>query len=222
MPKAKAATEVVKVVTKTEDTPPQQSENEKSVDAPKKEKVRRSTRISKKRALLKLDPKAPPKSGAVLYIGHIPHGFYEEQMRGFFSQFGEITRVRLSRSIKTGKSKHYAFVEFQFPQVAVIAAEAMNNYLMNGKILKVHVMPDEDLHDKMMIGSNRKFTKVPRGKVEREKRDQERTEDQKKERMSKLLKRDDTRRKKISEAGIEYDFAGYEATIPEKCSHKKF
>jgi hypothetical protein len=69
------------------------------------------------------------------------------------------------------------------------------------QILKVHVMPDKDLHDKMMIGSNRKFTKVPRGKVEREKRDQERTEDQKKERMSKLLKRDDTRRKKISEVG---------------------
>ena len=42
--------------------------------------------------------------------------------------------MRLSRSIKTGKSKHYAFVEFQFPQVAVIAAEAMNNYLMNGKV----------------------------------------------------------------------------------------
>jgi len=46
--------EVVEVVMKTEDTPPQQPENEKSVDAPKKEKVRRSTRISKKRALLKV------------------------------------------------------------------------------------------------------------------------------------------------------------------------
>jgi len=36
----------------------------------------------------------------VIYIGHIPHGFYEEQMRGFFSQFGIVTRVRLSRSKK--------------------------------------------------------------------------------------------------------------------------
>ena len=36
----------------------------------------------------------------MIYIGHIPHGFYEEQMRGFFSQFGIVTRVRLSRSKK--------------------------------------------------------------------------------------------------------------------------
>jgi nucleolar protein 15 len=36
----------------------------------------------------------------VIYIGRIPHGFYEEQMRGFFEQFGEITRLRLSRNKK--------------------------------------------------------------------------------------------------------------------------
>ena len=34
----------------------------------------------------------------VLYIGHVPHGFYEQQMRGYFSQFGEVTRLRLSRN----------------------------------------------------------------------------------------------------------------------------
>ena len=30
--------------------------------------------------------RGPPSDGAVLYLGHIPHGFYEEQMRGFFGQ----------------------------------------------------------------------------------------------------------------------------------------
>ena len=28
---------------------------------------------------------------SVVYVGHIPHGFYEEQMRGFFSQFGDVS-----------------------------------------------------------------------------------------------------------------------------------
>lgn len=51
-------------------------------------------------------------------------------MRGFFSQFGEVTRLKLSRNKKTGASKHYAFVEFKFPAVAKIVAETMNNYLM--------------------------------------------------------------------------------------------
>lgn len=34
----------------------------------------------------------------VVYLGHIPHGFYEEQMTDYFKQFGEITRVRVARS----------------------------------------------------------------------------------------------------------------------------
>eukprot|EP00516_Mucochytrium_quahogii_P007505 CAMPEP_0203746584 /NCGR_PEP_ID=MMETSP0098-20131031/1984_1 /ASSEMBLY_ACC=CAM_ASM_000208 /TAXON_ID=96639 /ORGANISM=" , Strain NY0313808BC1" /LENGTH=178 /DNA_ID=CAMNT_0050634737 /DNA_START=33 /DNA_END=566 /DNA_ORIENTATION=- len=36
----------------------------------------------------------------VVYLGHIPHGFYEEQMKGFFSQFGNVKQLRLSRSKK--------------------------------------------------------------------------------------------------------------------------
>lgn len=38
-----------------------------------------------------------PKTGTV-YLGRIPHGFYEEEMRSYFSQFGEVTRLRLSRN----------------------------------------------------------------------------------------------------------------------------
>jgi len=34
----------------------------------------------------------------VIYVGHIPHGFYEQELRGFFSQFGTVTRVKLARS----------------------------------------------------------------------------------------------------------------------------
>lgn len=59
-------------------------------------------------------PSAPaPKKSSVIYLGRIPHGFYEEQMRGYFEQFGEVTRLRLSRSKKTAKSRGYAFIEFK-------------------------------------------------------------------------------------------------------------
>ena len=34
----------------------------------------------------------------VVYLSRIPHGFYEDQMRAYFSQFGEISRLRLSRN----------------------------------------------------------------------------------------------------------------------------
>jgi nucleolar protein 15 len=58
---------------------------------------------------------------------------------GFFSQFGKLTRVRLSRSKKSGKAKHYAFLEFQYPEVAQVAAEAMNGYFLFSQKLDVKV-----------------------------------------------------------------------------------
>jgi len=36
----------------------------------------------------------------VVYLGHIPYGFFEDQIKGFFSQFGEVTRLKLARSKK--------------------------------------------------------------------------------------------------------------------------
>ncbi|XP_015686850.1 MKI67 FHA domain-interacting nucleolar phosphoprotein-like, partial [Protobothrops mucrosquamatus] len=36
----------------------------------------------------------------VVYVGHIPRGLYESQLKQYFSQFGTVTRLRLSRSKK--------------------------------------------------------------------------------------------------------------------------
>ncbi len=62
----------------------------------------------------------------VIYIGHLPFGFFEQQLKGFFSQFGTVTRVRVSRNPKTGRSRHYGFVEFLEREVAAIAADTMD------------------------------------------------------------------------------------------------
>lgn len=37
---------------------------------------------------------------------------------------------------QSGRSKGYAFIEFLHPEVAKIAAETMNNYLMFNRLLK--------------------------------------------------------------------------------------
>lgn len=81
-----------------------------------------------------------------MYIGHIPHGFYEEEMKAYFSQFGRVVKIRLARSIQTGNHKGYGFIEFDNIEVARIAAETMNNYLMFNRILKCHLIPKEKLH----------------------------------------------------------------------------
>lgn len=79
----------------------------------------------------------------MVFIKNLPHGFFEEQLTKYFRQFGEVTRLRLARSKKTGGSKGYAFVEFEFPEVAEYAADAMNNYLMFKKIVKAQSIPPE-------------------------------------------------------------------------------
>lgn len=56
-------------------------------------------KLSKPTTPNKTDKTLYPDRG-VVYLAHIPHGFYEEEMKGFFGQFGHITRIRLVRSHK--------------------------------------------------------------------------------------------------------------------------
>ncbi|XP_014203981.1 MKI67 FHA domain-interacting nucleolar phosphoprotein-like [Copidosoma floridanum] len=88
----------------------------------------------------------------VVYIGHIPHGFFENEMKEYFEQFGTVTHVRVARSRKTGKSRGYGYVEFKEPEVAKIAAETMNNYLMCGRLLKTTYIPPEKQHRGFFLG----------------------------------------------------------------------
>ena len=47
-----------------------------------------------------LEDVPPEAQRGVLYLGHIPFGFYEDALEAFFTQFGLVTRLRLSRNSK--------------------------------------------------------------------------------------------------------------------------
>ncbi|VAH44094.1 unnamed protein product [Triticum turgidum subsp. durum] len=111
----------------------------------------------------------PENTATVLYIGHIPHGFYEDQMQGFFQQFGAVKRVRIARNHKTGKSKHYGFIEFENPEVAKIVADEMNNYLLFEHTLQIAPVPLEKVHAKLWKGVRKGFVPVDRVAIERKK-----------------------------------------------------
>lgn len=69
------------------------TEKDDTLETPKKEKNDSTENLPE--VELQYNSKA-----GVIYIGQIPHGFYEDEMEGFFSQFGKIRRVRLVRSKK--------------------------------------------------------------------------------------------------------------------------
>jgi len=94
-----------------------------------------SNKERKMRSLEKLD-NVRKSDGGVVYVGHLPHGFYEDQIKKYSSQFGTVKGVKVSRSKKTGRSKGFGFIEFENKEVAKIVADTMNNYLMFDRLVK--------------------------------------------------------------------------------------
>lgn len=99
--------------------------------------------LKKKRRVKRAAVKKRSREGrGVIYLGHIPHGFYENEMKKYFSQFGLVTNIALSRSKRSGRSQGFAFIEFLSREVAKIAAESMNNYIMFSRVLKCELLPE--------------------------------------------------------------------------------
>jgi len=172
---------------------------------------------AKSRQKLAKKSKALPKGegSAVVYLGHIPHGFYEDQMRGFFSQFGEIKRLRLSRSKKTGRSRGYAFVEFQSPEISKIVADTMDNYFLADSYLVCNVLSRTQVHDKLFDGADSTFRKVPWRTIAKQQANKGRTEEQKVKHARKVLDKAEAKRAKLAAAGIEYEFAGVSLDVSQ-------
>ncbi|KAK5861535.1 hypothetical protein PBY51_022926 [Eleginops maclovinus] len=180
--------------------PKQESEFKKKVQEAKKNKSSKESRL------------AP----GVVYVGHLPHGLFEPQLKSYFEQFGKVLRLRLSRSKKTGGSKGYAFVEFDCDEVAKIVAETMNNYLMGERLIKCHVVPPEKVHEKLFVGSQKIFQKPSLPAVSRYNKSH--TEEQVTKMKDKLLRKEAKLRKRIAAHGIDYDFPGFAAQVPKKKS----
>ncbi|KAM5265431.1 MKI67 FHA domain-interacting nucleolar phosphoprotein isoform 1-T1 [Hipposideros larvatus] len=139
----------------------------------------------------------------VIYVGHLPPALYETQIRAYFSQFGTVTRFRLSRSKRTGNSRGYAFVEFESEDVAKIVAETMNNYLFGERLLKCHTIPPEKVHEELFREWHVPF-KPSYPAVKRY--NQNRTLLQRLRMEERFKKKEKLLRKRLAKKGIDYDF----------------
>ncbi|KAL8870974.1 MAG: hypothetical protein Q9174_003104 [Haloplaca sp. 1 TL-2023] len=164
-------------------------------------KLPKSKDLPKKLKAIKDTSEGP----GVVYVGRIPHGFYEHQMRAYFSQFGPISRLRLSRNRTTGASKHYAFIEFESASVAKIVAETMDTYLMFGHILKCKVVPPEEAHENLWKGANKRFKKVPWNKIEGKKMEKAVGRKQWEKRVENEQKRRSKKAEKAKSFGYEFE-----------------
>jgi RNA recognition motif-containing protein len=153
----------------------------------------------------------------LIRLSGLPYGFFERELFSYFSQFGVVTRLKLIRSKKTGGSRGYAYIEFEDEDVARIAAETMNGYLMFRSLIKSRLMDRNKIDtEKLFKNWKRVFTvKTPKQKralYNRLKSDEQINKGNQR-RAKKLLKQQN----KLAAAGIKYDLTDF---IPLKAMKK--
>ncbi|KAK4534243.1 hypothetical protein CDCA_CDCA01G0268 [Cyanidium caldarium] len=102
----------------------------------------------------------PPVDGGladVVYVGHLPHGFYESELHDYFSQYGAVLQVRVARSARTGRCRGYGWVRFADAVAAQRAVDAMHGYFMLGRVLVVQRVPPERAHPELFRAGRRRF-----------------------------------------------------------------
>ncbi|XP_050431948.1 uncharacterized protein LOC126840331 [Adelges cooleyi] len=170
-------------------------------------------------------PKTTHERG-VVYLGHIPHGFYENEMKQYFSQFGEVTNINLPKSKKTGRARGFGFVEFEFPEVAKVVAETMNNYLMHKKIIKAKYLSPDEIRKTTFRYCNKKSIPLVIKNRSIQRKIMERPLDPEREEKSKMAleKRLKAFKKKLNNKGISYEIQMFNPETPKqsnKMSKKK-
>ena len=198
-------------------------EEEDEIMQESEESLARKRKLEKKKENRK-QKKAIKKQSRVVFVGHLPYGFFETQLLKFFEQFGSVSRVRVSRNPKTGNFRHYAFLEFEDPEVAEIAATSMDGYVLYNRRLVCHIVELSKIHKNMF----RAPPKVPT--LARKRRAFASAMQSRLGHLSvaasagryktgvlkDLVKREDLKRRNIEKAGIEYDFPGFKSILAQK------
>lgn len=130
-----------------------------------------------------------------IYLGRIPHGFYESEIKSYFSQFGTVEQVHIPRNKKTSRFKHYAFVEFKESAVAKIAQETMDNYLLMNHQLVCKLVDS-------VKSARKSFKFINWKKLEEKKRSNQSLE----KRLERIALKKKEKMEKLQELGIDYSF----------------
>ena len=180
----------------------EEEEEEKNIKKNKKREIQNEEGIS-----------SNPSTG-VIYVGHLPWGFLDDNLKKYFSQFGNITRIISPKSSKTGRSVGYAFIEFEDEETARIAAKTMNNYILFEKILKCSFVENKKKYDRIFLKWKKKFEFKERYKIQCEKM-KKKNKEEIKTMIQGLLDREEQRREKMKELGIKYEYKGFKEIVDE-------
>ncbi|HIJ79360.1 MAG: RNA-binding protein [Desulfobulbaceae bacterium] len=73
-----------------------------------------------------------------IYVGNLPHGVEEDELRGIFSEYGEIASISLIKDRFSGQSKGFGFVDMPNNSEADKVIKSLNKTTMQGRTIKVN------------------------------------------------------------------------------------
>jgi RNA recognition motif-containing protein len=80
-----------------------------------------------------------------IYVGNMSYGTSEEVINGLFSEFGEVSSVKLISDRETGRAKGFGFVTMEDDAAANKAIEELNGKEFDGRTLRINeAKPKED------------------------------------------------------------------------------
>jgi RNA recognition motif-containing protein len=75
---------------------------------------------------------------AKLYVGNLNFETTEEDLKAFFSEVAEVSRVTVIRDKFTNQSRGFAFVELDDPALAAKAISTLNGRTLKDRAVKVN------------------------------------------------------------------------------------
>jgi nucleolar protein 15 len=197
----------IKKINKELDLSDSEQENSNSIEEQKYVKQSRRTK--------KIDEyiEGMEQTTGVLYVAHLPWGTNEALIKKYFEQFGTISRFILPRSKHTGRIKGYSFIEYETMEIAKIAANTMNNFILFDRIIKCDVISDRSRYNKIFRRWKRQykyFNKYNRFVTERNKK---KSMKELKENVERYVEKENKKREKLRELGLNYDFPGFKKIL---------
>ena len=74
-----------------------------------------------------------------IYVGNLPYGTTDEDLKAVFGEFGEVSSVNIIKDRMTGNSKGFGFVEMDNDEEGQKAIDEVNGKELQGRPLKVNL-----------------------------------------------------------------------------------
>ena len=72
-----------------------------------------------------------------IYVGNVPFSTTEDELRGIFAEYGEVTTAKIISDRETGRSRGFGFVEMSENSARKAIAE-LNGVEFEGKVLTIN------------------------------------------------------------------------------------